>query len=93
MSTPDLDPTETAEWHDALKAVQQHRGPARASHLLYAVVDQAKRDGLYVPRSLNTAYKNTIAPTPTRRSIFLRRPGARSASNLDATSPPPMRPD
>ena len=37
MSTPDLDPTETAEWHDALKAVQQHRGPARASHLLYAV--------------------------------------------------------
>ena len=34
-----------------------------------------------------------IGCTPTRRSIFLHRLGARSASSLDATSPPPMRPD
>ena len=71
MSTPatgDLDTVETSEWHDALKAVQQHRGSERAGFLLNAVVDQARRDGLYVPRSLTTAYKNTIAPEAEEKS-------------------------
>jgi pyruvate dehydrogenase E1 component len=71
MSAPDigdLDPVETVEWHDAVKAVQQHRGDARANQLLNMVVDQARRDGLYVPRSLTTAYKNTIAPEAEEKS-------------------------
>ena len=57
-SMGDLDPTETGEWIDALGAVQQHRGSERTNFLLNRLVDQGRRDGVYVPRSLNTAYKN-----------------------------------
>src|SRR6476619_6723249 len=56
----DLDPTETLEWIDALSAVQQHRGSDRAGYLINRLVDQGRREGVYVPRSLTTAYCNTI---------------------------------
>lgn len=69
MSTMgDLDPTETSEWVDALGAVQQHRGSERANFLLNRLVDEGRRDGVYVPRSLNTAYKNTIPPEKEEKS-------------------------
>lgn len=69
MSTMgDLDPTETGEWIDALGAVQQHRGSERVNFLLNRLVDQGRRDGVYVPRSLNTAYKNTIPPEKEEKS-------------------------
>ena len=58
----DADPAETDEWLDALKAVELHRGHERANVLVNHLVDQARRDGLYIPRSLTTAYKNTIPP-------------------------------
>ena len=57
----DADPAETDEWLDALKAVELHRGHERANVLVNHLVDQARRDGLYIPRSLTTAYKNTIS--------------------------------
>ncbi|MDM0067048.1 pyruvate dehydrogenase (acetyl-transferring), homodimeric type [Variovorax sp. J31P207] len=69
MSTMgDLDPTETGEWIDALGAVQQHRGSERANFLLNRLVDEGRREGVYVPRSLNTAYKNTIPPEKEDKS-------------------------
>ncbi|WPH23262.1 pyruvate dehydrogenase (acetyl-transferring), homodimeric type [Variovorax paradoxus] len=69
MSTMgDLDPTETGEWVDALGAVQQHRGSERANFLLNRLVDEGRRDGVYVPRSLNTAYRNTIPPEKEEKS-------------------------
>jgi pyruvate dehydrogenase E1 component len=58
----DLDPIETEELRDALKAVVQHRGLERASDLVGRVLDEARRNGVYVPRSLTTAYRNTISP-------------------------------
>ena len=64
----DLDPIETEEWRDALKAVLQHRGAERASDLVGRLVDEARRDGVYVPRSLTTAYKNTIPPEQEQKS-------------------------
>ena len=67
-TTGDLDPIETSEWIDALSAVQQHRGGERTNYLLNRLVDQARREGLYVPRSLTTAYKNTIAPEAEEKS-------------------------
>jgi pyruvate dehydrogenase E1 component len=67
-SMGDLDPTETGEWIDALGAVQQHRGSERTNFLLNRLVDQGRRDGVYVPRSLNTAYKNTIPPEQEEKS-------------------------
>ena len=36
--------------------------------LVNRLVDQARRDGLYIPRSLTTAYKNTIPPEQEARS-------------------------
>ncbi|MFT4069095.1 pyruvate dehydrogenase (acetyl-transferring), homodimeric type [Paraburkholderia sp.] len=64
----DLDPLETGEWLDALRAVQQHRGAERSNYLVNSLVDAARRDGVYVPRSLTTAYKNTIAPDRQEKS-------------------------
>src|SRR6058998_597859 len=63
MSTiGDLDPTETGEWVDALSAVQQYRGSERTNFLINRLIDQGRREGVYVPRSLTTAYCNTIPP-------------------------------
>jgi pyruvate dehydrogenase E1 component len=56
----DVDPTETREWIDSLKAVLQHRGPERAHYLLERLVDEARRSGAYLPYSMTTAYVNTI---------------------------------
>src|SRR4029079_11622577 len=53
---------ETDEWVDALRAVQQHRGSERTNYLINRLVDQGRREGVYVPRSLTTAYCNTIPP-------------------------------
>ncbi len=57
----DIDTSETAEWLDALNAVVAHRGAARTNYLINRLVDEARREGIYVPRSLTTAYKNTIS--------------------------------
>jgi len=67
-TTGDLDPIETSEWIDALSSVQQHRGGERTNYLLNRLVDQGRRDGVYVPRSLTTAYCNTIPPEREEKS-------------------------
>ena len=64
----DVDITETSEWLDALKAVQAHRGVARTNYIVNRLVDEARREGVYLPRSLNTAYKNTIPPEQEAKS-------------------------
>ena len=58
----DQDPLETTEWMDALKSVVAVRGPERANFLLGKLLDEARRDGLFIPQTLTTAYKNTIPP-------------------------------
>ncbi|HRH81772.1 MAG TPA: pyruvate dehydrogenase (acetyl-transferring), homodimeric type [Thiobacillaceae bacterium] len=70
----DLDPTETREWVEALRAVMQTQGPERGHFLLERLVDEARRGGAWFPYSLNTAYINTIPPdkqelTPGIRAI------------------------
>ena len=67
-TTGDLDPTETSEWVDALSAVRQHRGNERTNYLLNRLVDEGRREGVYVPRSLTTAYCNTIPPEREEKS-------------------------
>jgi pyruvate dehydrogenase E1 component len=59
-TTRDLDPLETQEWLDALRAVQQYQGPERANFLVAQLLQAARREGIYIPASLNTAYCNTI---------------------------------
>ncbi len=68
LNTPDLDPTETKEWLDALQAVLQREGPERAHYLLEVLTEQARRSGTFVPYSANTAYINTIPPHLEQRS-------------------------
>ena len=65
---PDADAEETREWQDALEAVIAHQGPERAHFLLEKLIDQARRNGAYLPYSANTAYINTIPPSQQQPS-------------------------
>ena len=58
--TQDIDPAETAEWIDSLKYVLSSRGPERAQYLLKVLEEQARREGVELPKALNTPYINTI---------------------------------
>ena len=62
-ATPDVDPQETQEWLDALEAVLELEGAERAHFLLEQMIDTARRNGVNLPYSPNTAYLNTI-PVP-----------------------------
>jgi len=68
----DLDPLETQEWLDALKAVEQHQGAERANFLVDQLVQAARREGLYIPASLTTAYRNTIPVDQEERTPGVR---------------------
>ncbi len=56
----DLDPQQTQEWTDALASVLAVEGPERAHFLLQTLVEQARRQGGYLPFDATTAYLNTI---------------------------------
>ena len=56
----DVDALETQEWLDALEAVLDREGPERAHYLLERLTDLARRSGVHIPFSPNTAYLNTI---------------------------------
>jgi len=58
----DIDPTETQEWQASLASVLEREGPERAHFLLERLIEQARRNGAYIPFSPNTAYVNTIPP-------------------------------
>ena len=64
----DQDALETQEWLDALEAVLEREGPARAHYLLERLIDKARRSGAHIPFSPNTAYINTIPPHMEERS-------------------------
>ncbi|MDR2853112.1 MAG: pyruvate dehydrogenase (acetyl-transferring), homodimeric type, partial [Burkholderiaceae bacterium] len=58
---------ETREWTDALSAVIEQAGPARAHDLLEQLLDHARQYGIDRPFSANTAYVNTIPPDQEER--------------------------
>ncbi len=62
-SKPDIDPQETQEWLEALEAVLEHEGAERAHFLIERMIDKARRSGVNLPFSANTAYVNTIPLT------------------------------
>ena len=57
---PDIDQQETQEWLDALDAVLEREGATRAHFLLEKMTEKARRSGVHLPFSANTAYLNTI---------------------------------
>src|SRR5215208_6491311 len=83
----DLDPVETGEWVDSLRAVLHHQGSARATYLLETLADEAGRAGIVQPSTLNTPYVNTTSGSGisgTRRQI----PMAAISSICRVTRPP-----
>ena len=68
----DLDPVETGEWVDSLRAVLHHQGSARATYLLEMLAEEARRAGIVQPSALNTPYVNTIPPEREERADWDR---------------------
>ncbi|MCT7313727.1 alpha-ketoglutarate dehydrogenase [Ralstonia sp. CHL-2022] len=58
--TEDSDPVETAEWLDALDAVVQHAGTARAQFLFDRLAERASKLGVGTALARITPYVNTI---------------------------------
>ncbi|MGD7035588.1 pyruvate dehydrogenase (acetyl-transferring), homodimeric type [Methylotuvimicrobium buryatense] len=56
----DIDPIETQEWIDALKAVMEIEGETRVQYLIEKLVAVARQSGSNIPFSATTAYINTI---------------------------------
>ena len=60
-TTEDIDPSETAEWCEALDALSAAHGSERARYLLDALLAHARRRGLNWLPSMVTPYVNSIA--------------------------------
>jgi pyruvate dehydrogenase E1 component len=56
----DLDPVETREWTDSVKAVIEAEGTDRAHFLLERMVEETRRAGGHLPFDPTTEYINTI---------------------------------
>ncbi|NQY26449.1 MAG: pyruvate dehydrogenase (acetyl-transferring), homodimeric type [Piscirickettsiaceae bacterium] len=56
----DNDPQETQEWLDALESMIEVEGDKKAHYVLEKLIDMARRSGVNLPYSSNTAYVNTI---------------------------------
>ncbi|MAV56450.1 MAG: pyruvate dehydrogenase, partial [Candidatus Pelagibacter sp.] len=68
VSKDDIDPAETQEWIDSLKAVLKTDGSPRAGYLLKKIIDEAYSQGLVLPDTRTTPYINTIPAAADIRS-------------------------
>ena len=68
ISKDDIDPAETQEWLDSLRAVVKTDGSSRAGYLLKKVIDEAYTQGLILPDTRTTPYINTIPSEADVRS-------------------------
>ena len=59
---PDIDPTETREWLDALDQVHSQEGDERARFLLFKILKRARQLRVGLPPLTQTRYINTISP-------------------------------
>ena len=64
----DIDSEETKEWLEALQAVVEVEGSERAHFILEQLIDTARRSGVNLPYSAETAYINTI-PLKMKRTL------------------------
>ncbi len=56
----DSDKVETNDWLDSLDSVFENDGPNRVKFLLNKLTDLARKRGIHIPITANTAYINTI---------------------------------
>jgi pyruvate dehydrogenase E1 component len=59
---PDIDPSETQEWLDALDQVHRQEGDERARFVLYKILKRARQLHVGLPPLTQTRYINTISP-------------------------------
>ncbi|QWC86771.1 pyruvate dehydrogenase (acetyl-transferring), homodimeric type [Nocardioidaceae bacterium] len=59
---PDIDPAETEEWLDALEALVDERGPARARYVMLKLLQRSRERSVGVPGLRSTDYLNSIPP-------------------------------
>ncbi len=59
---PDVDPSETSEWIDALDSVVRQEGKARAQYMLRRLLKRARMLNVGIPELVQTPYINTISP-------------------------------
>ena len=59
---PDIDPSETREWLDALDQVHSQEGDERARFLLFKILKRARQLRVGLPPLTQTRYINTISP-------------------------------
>ncbi len=60
--TPDSDEEETFEWIESILSVIKLQGRSRAERLLLETIGAANKEGLQIPKTVNTPYLNTIHP-------------------------------
>ena len=58
--TDDSDPTETAEWIDAIESLTRQASPERANFVLNRVLDHARLIGVTTSGLPYSAYRNSI---------------------------------
>ncbi|MGA3058204.1 MAG: pyruvate dehydrogenase (acetyl-transferring), homodimeric type [Candidatus Limnocylindrales bacterium] len=59
---PDIDPSETQEWLDALDQIHRQEGDERARFVLYKLLKRARQLHIGLPPLTQTRYINTISP-------------------------------
>ena len=57
----DLDPAETQEWLDAFDSICRAQGDDRATYILTQLQAHATDEGIQLPQSVTTPFRNTIA--------------------------------
>jgi pyruvate dehydrogenase E1 component len=74
--TKDLDPFETQEWLEAFDAVHKIHGDERANFLLSQLQSHASDQGIKLPPSVTTPFRNTISAQREKRmpgDLFMER--------------------
>src|SRR5688572_11739710 len=59
---PDVDPTETQEWIEALDDVTRDVGPERADFILRKILKRARQLQIGLPGLIQSRYINTLSP-------------------------------
>ncbi|MGI9295563.1 MAG: pyruvate dehydrogenase (acetyl-transferring), homodimeric type, partial [Pseudomonadales bacterium] len=76
MEFDDQDPLETQEWLSALDSVVRSAGKGRAFYLLRMLADWAVNNGIRLPATITTPFRNTIPPEAEKRmpgDLFMER--------------------
>ena len=60
IASPDVDPTETQEWCDALDSIVEFESVDRAQYIVDRVMKYARQKGVSISSGINTPYINTI---------------------------------